>query len=584
MATQDVRYVVSVEDAGALKKLQDLGLAMRQIETESSSAISSFGKMAASWAAGYLSVQMLQRGLGLLKNALVDSIEGAIEEEKSQHGLQAALEATGRTVRGNIDHYEQFAKAQMRVTLFTDEQIRSAQKLALTMSNLDQKGIDQVIKGAMGLSQVFGLDLEQATRAVSLGFAGNYRAIGQYIPAVRQATTESEKHAALVREMGKMYSQATAAVDTFGGRVSQFKKYIGEIQENIGGAIIQTQTFNVALTALNVIAEKWMKSGGRGPIGYAINQVLGPVTNLITVLAIEEAKAAKAAEDQAKATAEAEKSLVPFYKTLQNANAELGQFGVGLFYTKGLFEASVPAINQVGNGIKSAEQALAEYILLVRSNRQALIETPISELTETGIPDPNNRLQNTLDKRWAFWGNLYQMDKAAYEQTLNEEQRFTSEFMQDLTLGFAGAFMQFRLSLQGFKDFFVAVMVEIKNAFVKALAEMMAQWVMASLVLPFLRLVFSALAGPFFPVAAGATGAIGFQTGFHGVISKPTLAVIGEAGPERVDISPTRGGGSAGGGVVNNWYISAIDGADVERVVRQRIVPVLKEVYAHGGL
>src|SRR4030095_15006566 len=46
------------------------------------------------------------------------------------------------------------------------------------------------------------------------------------------------------------------------------------------------------------------------------------------------------------------------------------------------------------------------------------------------------------------------------------------------------------------------------------------------------------------------TGAVpGHQHGFHGVVSQPYLFVAGEAGPERVDVTPGVGkSGNAGGG------------------------------------
>ena len=49
-----------------------------------------------------------------------------------------------------------------------------------------------------------------------------------------------------------------------------------------------------------------------------------------------------------------------------------------------------------------------------------------------------------------------------------------------------------------------------------------------------------------------------FEHGFEGVINQPTLALIGERGPEQVSVQPI--GKSSGGGVTHNWNINVSTG------------------------
>lgn len=77
--------------------------------------------------------------------------------------------------------------------------------------------------------------------------------------------------------------------------------------------------------------------------------------------------------------------------------------------------------------------------------------------------------------------------------------------------------------------------------------------------------------------------------GYEGVVSKPTLFLAGERGPEYVSIAPKSagaGGASAGGQAVyvtNEFHISAIDGVSVLRVIKNQIIPELDRYYNHGG-
>lgn len=77
--------------------------------------------------------------------------------------------------------------------------------------------------------------------------------------------------------------------------------------------------------------------------------------------------------------------------------------------------------------------------------------------------------------------------------------------------------------------------------------------------------------------------------GYEGVVSKPTLFLAGERGPEYVSIMPRlagAGGASAGGQAVyvtNEFRISAIDGVSVLRVIKNQVIPELDRYYNHGG-
>ncbi len=61
-----------------------------------------------------------------------------------------------------------------------------------------------------------------------------------------------------------------------------------------------------------------------------------------------------------------------------------------------------------------------------------------------------------------------------------------------------------------------------------------------------------------------------FATGFHGMINQPTMAMIGENGPERVDVSPM-GKSSGGGGTSTIIVYSVLDGQVIAESVAKRI-------------
>ena len=137
-----------------------------------------------------------------------DSIVAATEAEKSEAALASALATTGRNVEQTLPSLVKYADELMSQTVYDDEAIKGAMALTAQLTNLNEKGIKEATKGALGLASVFGMDLQSATRAVAQGYEGNFMALGRLIPEIRNAKTESEKHAAMVEGLAKMYGRA----------------------------------------------------------------------------------------------------------------------------------------------------------------------------------------------------------------------------------------------------------------------------------------------------------------------------------------------------------------------------------------
>ena len=581
----DAKIVLTVDASGAISKVQDFNSALSQLQntTRTSSGLmgqfdSAIGSLTAGFTISRLAVDAYYKIVRTGEQILKDSIEHALKASASQEALKATLDITGRTIQGNLKHYLDFAHAQMMVTTYSHDEVEAVQALLLQLTNLDQKGLDAATKGAIGLAAIYGGDLLNYARMISLAFEGNYMMISRLLPQVRMAQGAQEKHAALMDGLSKAYQRATAEAGTYEGQVKNVGKWIKEIEENLGTAVINTETFSAALTSLGVIGRSTAEYGV-GPLAEALEQVFSRFAPFLIVLAGDTAEAAKAMKEQAEAEKKAHDAMVPFLQTLAHGTEQFGPFSVGLFRISTIFDPMPTKINETGAALATAEDKLAAFIREAEKTKKVafLDESWTTELVPTDIPAAKDPLDQALMKRKAFWGNLYKMDQEEEKRNLAGEKVFSNEFMQDLTRGFADAFMKFKLSLKGFADFFVATIKAIRDAFVKALADMVAKWIIASLVLPFLKAVFTVVfPGPLVALAKG----------FEGVVSRPTPMLVGEAGPEYVSVTPLRGGSKGGGGGTTNVYftIHAIDGANVEAVTRQRIVPILKEVYAHGGL
>jgi len=252
----DVRIDVYADTHGAPKQLGDTEKALDGLEKGASVANGTMGGLWKQFAIGQLAVAALKKAYDLLKGVVEDSIKNALAQEKADVALQAAIEITGRTVEGNLQHYLDFAAAQMKYTTYTDDEIEASQALLLQLTNLDQNGIDRATKGSMGLATTMGMDLHSATVMVTKAMEGNYGALGRVGIKVAENLTAEQKQASLLDQLDKLYQRSTAETDTFGGALKQLKNSWGEALETTGMAILKNEKAKEAIKNLKEWIDK----------------------------------------------------------------------------------------------------------------------------------------------------------------------------------------------------------------------------------------------------------------------------------------------------------------------------------------
>lgn len=578
MATQDVKFIIAVEDAGAIRKLTETERALYDLQNTSKktgASMSVFGsewkRLTASFVSGQIIVDGIRKAFGILKGEISAVVKEAIEAEKVDRALEAALTITGQAAGGAAAHFKNYATQLQKQTIYDDEAIKSAQTLMIQMG-LSTGVIDKATRGAIGLSAVFGQDLASSARAVALGFQGNYRAIGMLIPAVRQATTEGEKQAAMMKSLGEYYQRAEADVNTFAGRLDQIKNAYNELRGSAGELVINNKAVLTSLEGIKSIIE-WLdlqvkkKSAGGGD-KKSILDYFGPgaVWNAATSAISGAGEAARKAVDDYANSWEGMAAAV-----LAARGNVLEPIPILLYKTTKSF----------GDASSSVKQFIADL------NWLRMFGTGITGAASTGASSTiggivGGGLGEIIDSFDQIEGLFENMNIAA--PVKKETDKMSNQFAgvyNSIADGFTRAFEQFKLTAKGFADFFVAIWEGIKQAFFRIIAEMVAKFVAFRI----LTGIGGLLGGPIGAGMLAAAGGLKFWAeGFHGIVQQPTLALIGERGPERVDVGPVNSRG--GGGVATNINVSiyALDNSDMERAVRQRVVPILKEVYAHGGL
>jgi len=359
----DIKYIVECDATGALKSIKDLDGAINQAAGTTAKAAGSsgpFGSLFAQFTAGTLVAGALRKGIGALKDMVTSSIAAAIESEQAENNLSAALEITGRTVEGNIQHYKKFAAEQMRATTYTDEQVMASQALLLQLTSLDQQGLDRATKGAMGLASTMGIDLHSATMMVTKAMEGNYTALGRVGIRVAENLTTEQKQASLLDQLNKLYSRSTAETETFGGALKQLANNWNEVKEAAGKAVIKTEGLGTAIVALNQAMGGFVASGA---FANFLNQLVrsSPILDHFTtglkqitlLLSLESAKA----EHASKVNAGLAIAVDVVGKTFAKAAPMVKIFGVDFGALVGMFTSAPAKINQTGTAVHNLTAA-----------------------------------------------------------------------------------------------------------------------------------------------------------------------------------------------------------------------------------
>ncbi len=251
-------------------------------QTAATNLKGAIGQMAAGFTIGMLAVNLFHKAISEGKAIIEDCIKSALAYEEANSKLAAALEITGRQASQEIGFYQNLADAESKVTTYSKQQTLSAEALALQMTTLDEDGIKQVIQGAEGLAFVFGGDLDTRTRQVASGMEGVYGRLQMLIPALKNAGSESEKHAIFMKAIGDAYKAAQAYADTFGGQLKQLQNTTELFGAQMGDVVLKSTEFKTVLGLMKDLMDAFAAATDKtiGPLGilteaiHAVGQVL----------------------------------------------------------------------------------------------------------------------------------------------------------------------------------------------------------------------------------------------------------------------------------------------------------------------
>ena len=174
-----------------------------------------------------------------LPSAVTTAIQAFGQQEAAVQKLAAAIRSQGGNVSEVLPIMSSFASEMQRITTYGDEQVLAMQSMATAMGvSADQMNL--CIQGAIGLTNVYEIGLNEAVRAAASVVQGKTEKLNELIPALSKCKSETEKYALAEKAMKDGFAQAEAAANTLDGKLKQAANAWGDLQEVVGETFAPT--------------------------------------------------------------------------------------------------------------------------------------------------------------------------------------------------------------------------------------------------------------------------------------------------------------------------------------------------------
>jgi len=167
-----------------------------------------------------------------------DAAQAAMQDEKSMVALATAMDNVG--LASQNAQAEGLIESMMLQTGIADDALRPAYQKLVTVTK-DVTEAQSLLQTALDLSAAGYGDLESASKALSAAANGNFTALQRLKVPIDQAALASKDFDAAVASLNRTVGgQAAAAAETYAGQMARLNVAVGEAQEAIGYALLNS--------------------------------------------------------------------------------------------------------------------------------------------------------------------------------------------------------------------------------------------------------------------------------------------------------------------------------------------------------
>ena len=168
------------------------------------------------------------------------AIELAMEQEKAQIALGAALRANDEYTEDLMHQYTKFASSIQAVTTYGDEQILKLMALQKNLGVTSDR-LEEATKMSIGLAAATGRDVQSMAMYIALAEQGEFTMLRRYIPALRSTTDKTKQLQIITEFAARGFLVAQENAKTFSGGLDQLKNLYGDVFERVGDIVVKNK-------------------------------------------------------------------------------------------------------------------------------------------------------------------------------------------------------------------------------------------------------------------------------------------------------------------------------------------------------
>jgi hypothetical protein len=239
-------FKLSIDVAEAIKEMRDFSKATlaevkkvsestKKLEEDTKKAAKGMGKIADA-AEGLFAVFLTSK----LNDFFGGFISQAQESLSATKQLGFAFAAAGQDVDKGVANISAFADELQKTTSLSDEFVIGIAGQIQALKPLSTIHLKQATKAVLDFSAARGISAEAAAQAFAKGISGNTRSLLQYNIAVKKSSDETVQFDRVLAAFSANAGATDKTLGTFKGAVAQLGNAYGEVQENIGKAILKS--------------------------------------------------------------------------------------------------------------------------------------------------------------------------------------------------------------------------------------------------------------------------------------------------------------------------------------------------------
>ena len=522
-------------------KLEGAGKTKRGLKSVDS-GLRNLGRSALNAGAAYFGARGLISGFKA-------AIEAAAQQELAEKKLSTALGKTSKTL---LD----YASSLQKATTFGDEATIEAMSMMAAFTK-DEEALKKLTAVTLDYAAATGTDLNAASQLVGRTFGTSMNAMSRYGVAVEGAAGSTERLESLTENLAKMFGgQAAAQAQTMSGQIQQMKNVLGDTAELIGTALGPSLVKFAKQT--KQVAEFWIDFLGAGKdVDDTFKKFSDDTTVKMNKQIKQLSESIAFGTERLKDLNTGTKNKILLEKRAElQSRSLMEQFQFELDITRDLIAQR-----------DKLKKKLDDYIISKK------IEQMQQELGKDTMID----VRSTIDETIMTWGNL------------NEAVERTGELSDEIIVPLGDKLHVLALMSQQAFGMIASNLATISQApgweklekVAKRAAQVQALVdAYASANAAFKAMAGIPVVGPTLGYIAAATAlAAGLAnvkmiesaaTGFDGIVNKPTMFMTGEAGAERVSVTPLEGpniNGPQGGGITLNISAPLVDETIIDTII-----------------